>query len=92
MHLLFSNDMLLQFTTLFLNVFDMLSLLSTPLVRLWDAPEDFLHSLYSVVEVSFTAVRHILHHIQLLLQICDLFIHCFALFKRLLAKFKIYLL
>ena len=63
----------------------MLMLLGAALLRLRDASKDLLDSLYCIVQVSLPAVSDILHNIELLRQLRDLFVHLLALFQLLLA-------
>ena len=81
--------MLLELSTLFLNVRDVLDLLGVALSGLGHFAHRLLKRLHGVIEIPLTTIRDVLHHIKLLLQVSDFFVCRFALFKLLILHLEI---
>ena len=88
MHLLASDHMLFQFSALLLNINYMLHFFSVAGLSLRHLAHRLLKSLHSVIQVPLSAIRDILHHIQLLLQLSDRVVCCFTLLELLVLHFK----
>lgn len=70
----------------------MLDLFGVALDRLGHLAHRLLEGLDGVIQVTFAAISHILHHVELLLEVSDFFVGRFALLQLLVLHFKVDLL
>lgn len=68
-HLLPSDDVLLQNLPLLLDLFHLLHLLGASLLQIGYPAENFLNELHAVFKVPFSVISHILEDVHLLLEV-----------------------